>query len=106
MPEIGQYLSTVGLLQLIGILGFFVYVLAFGWVQLGWLDGNSATYSLCNVLAASLVAISLFAEFNLSTALIQGSWIFIGLFGLVKRLCHKATYASKTLTSVSSREVA
>ena len=56
MFELLQYLSAIGPLQLIGVLGFLVYVLAFGWVQFGWLDGNSAKYSLCNVLAASLVA--------------------------------------------------
>ncbi len=105
MFEIIQYLSAIGLLQMIGLLGFLVYMLAFGWVQLGWMDGNSAKYSLCNVLAASLVAVSLFAEFNLSSALIQGSWILIGLFGLIKRQLCKSTSASSPIAPLSSHEV-
>ena len=103
MFEVLQYLSAIGPLQLIGLLGFVVYISAFGWVQLGWMDGNSAKYSLCNVLAASLVAISLFAEFNLSSALIQGSWIFIGLFGLLKRQLRKRAFLSQSETPVYSR---
>ncbi len=105
MFELLQYLSAIGPLQLIGVLGFLVYVLAFGWLQLGWLDGNSAKYSLCNVLAASLVAISLFAEFNLSSALIQGSWILIGLFGLVKRRFRNGTCTSQLIKPLSSQEL-
>lgn len=96
MLELSQYLYSIGPLQLVGLLGFLVYMLAFGWVQAGWMDGNSARFSLCNVLAASLVSISLFAEFNMASALIQGSWIIIGIVGLIKRLMHKRsrTYRS------------
>jgi hypothetical protein len=103
MVEILQYLNTIGPLQLIGLLGFVVYILAFGWVQVGWMDGNSAKYSLCNVLAASLVAVSLIAEFNLSSALIQGSWILIGLAGLVKRQFFKG--ASRFSAPLPLKEV-
>ena len=103
MAEVLQYLSAIGPLQLIGLLGFVVYISAFGWVQLGRMDGNSAKYSLYNVLAASLVAISLFAEFNLSSALIQGSWILIGLFGLLKRQLLKRVLLSQSETPFYSR---
>lgn len=105
MFEILQYLNAIGPLQLIGLLGFLVYILAFGWVQIGWMDGNSAKYSLCNVLAASLVAVSLIAEFNLSSALIQGSWILIGLFGLVKRQYNKGVSTSRSAPPRPSQEV-
>ncbi len=71
--------------QCVGVLGFLTYLFSFGAVQFGILDGNSTTYSLCNVLAAVLVAISLIADFNLASALIQGSWIVIGLTGLALR---------------------
>ncbi len=106
MLDIVRYLSSIGPLQLVGLMGFLVYLFSFGWVQIGWLDGNSAKYSLCNVLAASLVAVSLFAEFNLSSALIQGSWIFIGLFGVVKRLTRKGSRSSRSFRPLSSRKVA
>lgn len=85
MSEAYQYLGLIGPLQFVGVLGFFLYLFAFGGVQLELLNGNSATFSVLNVIAASFVAISLIAEFNLSSALIQGSWIAIGLVGIFKR---------------------
>lgn len=101
-----EYLGTMGSFQLVGIVGFIVYVFAFGRVQFGWLDGNSATYSALNVLAASLVAISLFAEFNLSSALIQGSWIVIGLVGIFKRWVGKADTSVPSQRSSDAQKVA
>lgn len=89
MVELFQYFSALGPLQLIGVLGFLVYMFSFGWVQFGWMDGNGALYSIFSILAACLVAVSLVAEFNLSSALTQGSWIGIGLVGLSKRMLSK-----------------
>ncbi|MEL6571333.1 MAG: hypothetical protein AAFQ64_06735 [Pseudomonadota bacterium] len=80
-----EYVSSLGALELVGVGGFLFYLFSFGAVQLGQLDGNSATYSVLNIFAASLVAVSLLAEFNLSSALIQASWIAIGLTGLILR---------------------
>jgi len=105
MIEMEQYLSGIGPLQFTGLLGFLVYISSFACVQMGWMDGNSATYSLCNVLAASLVAISLFAEFNLASALIQGSWILVGLIGVLKRLNRKGAYPTQTISSHASPEM-
>lgn len=85
MPEIITYFSNIGVLELIGVLGFLCYIGAFGSVQVGLMDGNGSVYCLVNILAAVLVATSLTAEFNLASALIQGSWIIIGLLGLILR---------------------
>ena len=38
MSDILQYLSSIGMLQLIGLIGFLVYMLAFVWVQFGWME--------------------------------------------------------------------
>ena len=85
MPDTLFYFAKLGPYELVGVAGFVCYLAAFGSVQLGALDGNSTAYSLANVLAAMLVAISLISEFNLASALIQGSWIVIGLSGLALR---------------------
>lgn len=97
MYEILGYWASLGPLQIVGVIGFLVYICAFGAVQFGQLDGNSATYSACNVLAASLVGLSLLAEFNLSSALIQISWVSIGLIGLARRLSRIAMAPKKEL---------
>lgn len=80
-----QYLEQLGPYETAGIAGFICYIAAFGAVQLGLMDGNQTPFTLLNILAACLVGISLIAEFNLASALIQGSWILIGLTGLCLR---------------------
>lgn len=95
MTDIIHYFSAIGPLQTVGVAGFLVYIAAFASVQFGSLDGNSAGYAASNVLAATLVAISLFAEFNLSSALIQGSWILIGLCGLARHFRRRARMSTR-----------
>lgn len=67
-----------------GVLGFFTYLSAFAAVQFGRMDGNGLGYALSNMLAATLVGASLLAEFNLSSALIQASFLIVGAFGVLR----------------------
>jgi len=85
MYSFTNYFSDLGPLEWAGVFGFICYISAFGAVQLGKLDGNSTGYTLLNILAAGFVAVSLFAEFNLASALIQSSWIIFGVAGLILR---------------------
>lgn len=101
-----EYLGTLGAFQLTGVFGFLVYIFAFGRVQFGWLDGNSATFSALNVLAASLVAISLIAEFNLASALIQASWIIMGLVGIFRPRPAKTHRSVQSQNQADTREAA
>lgn len=101
-----EYLGALGPFQLTGVIGFVVYIFAFGRVQFGWLDGNSATYSALNVLAASLVSISLIAEFNLSSALIQASWIVMGLVGILRHRAAKTRLSVANQCTPNAREAA
>ena len=105
MSDFSQYISGLGPLEVTGVIGFFIYVAAFGAVQLGRLDGNSNAYTLLNVLAASLVAASLLKEFNLASALIQGSWILIGLIGLSLRLSKSWPSTRRVLNATLETEV-
>ena len=75
-----------GMFQALGVCGVLVYIGAFAALQLKMIDGNSLTYTAMNLAAASLVLISLIYDFNLASALIQISWIIIGLVGLLVRL--------------------
>ena len=99
MDRIVHYGQSLGLLEAVGILGFFLYISAFAAVQWRLLDGNSMAYSLANVTSSVLVSISLIAEFNLSAALIQGSVIAIGVTGLVLRLCKTPSEARRVLAT-------
>lgn len=74
------------LYRVAGLLGFFFYMASFAALQFRMIDGQGLMYSSMNVLAAFLVLVSLIGEFNLASALIQISWIVIGLTGIMLRL--------------------
>ncbi len=90
-----EFMNALGLFQMIGFLGFLFYVYAFAALQLEWLNGNGIGYCVLNIIAAVLVSVSLIAEFNLASALIQGSWIIIGCVGLCRQCLVKEKNAVK-----------
>ncbi len=67
-----------------GLFGVAFYLTAYGLLQTGVIGGNSYTYALMNVAAASLVLISLALNFNLASMLIQFSFIGLSLFGIIR----------------------
>lgn len=77
--------DAASLYQTIGIAGFLAYMAGFAGLQFGFLDGNGRAYIWSNIIGASLVLISLTTAFNLASALIQISWIIIGVSGLMRR---------------------
>ena len=85
MSSIVQFFTELSVFDTCGLLGFAAYLGGFGALQFGLLDGNGKTFAWVNVLAASLVLISLYDAFNLASALIQVSWIIIGYIGIVRR---------------------
>lgn len=72
------------LLELAGLLGVAVYLGSYAALQAGFVRGNGYLYTGLNILAASLVLASLASSFNLSSMLIQVSWIGISLFGMAR----------------------
>ena len=68
--------------SVIGILGVALYMGAYALLQTGYLRGSGYAYTILNMLAATCVAISLIEAFNLSSLLIQASWITISIVGL------------------------
>lgn len=67
-----------------GLFGVVLYLSAYGLLQAGLIGGNSYTYTLLNLFAAAFVLVSLALHFNLSSALIQISWIAISIFGMIR----------------------
>lgn len=67
-----------------GLVGVVLYLSAYGGLQLGFLRGSSVTYTVMNMLAAMAVLVSLVEAFNLSSLLIQISWITLSLIGLAR----------------------
>lgn len=82
---------TTNPFQATGVLGFFAYMGSFALLQARLIDGNGPVYALMNVIAASLVLISLADAFNLASLLIQVSWIIIGLAGIASHFLWRRT---------------
>ena len=73
-------------IQMIGLAGFVGYMAGFAGLQFGIIDGNGKAYSVINIVSATLVLVSLAEQFNLASAMIQISWIIIGIVGLTLRI--------------------
>lgn len=68
----------------IGLFGAGVYLFSYALLQFGVLKGQSYTYAILNILAASSVLFSLISAFNMSSLVIQVSWITISIVGIVR----------------------
>lgn len=67
-----------------GLTGVVLYLGSYALLQAGLLRGSSYSYAILNLCASSLVLISLIVAFNLSSAIIQISWIVISLMGIAR----------------------
>ncbi len=74
----------VALADSIGLFGVAVYLGSYALLQFGILRGQSYSYAALNLLAASCVLFSLIPAFNLSSVLIQVSWIIISVVGMTR----------------------
>ena len=77
----------------IGILGTLMVLGAFFLLQAGKIHGNRLAYQLLNLLGAAGVLASLVGKFNFPVFLLEGAWIVISLYGIVRTL-RKGSQAS------------
>lgn len=67
----------------IGIFGVVVGLVAYAALQAGVIRGRSYAYILMNIVASSMILVSLQHAFNMATMISQICWIGISLYGLV-----------------------
>ena len=67
-----------------GIAGTIMFLLSYAALQTGLIRGQGYLYASMNILAASLVLISLSKTFNLPATVLQISWIVISLVGILR----------------------
>lgn len=77
--------DAVMICRVIGLLGFAIYVLGFILLCTGRLTSETPLFFLMNLTAACCVLISLAVDFNLSSALIQGSYVMMSLAAVTMR---------------------
>lgn len=72
--------------DLVGNIGVLMMVIAYLLLQLEKLESSSFAYLIVNATGATLVIISLLYRFNLSAFLMEGFWLLISIYGLIKPL--------------------
>ena len=75
-----------GWTDFVGGIGVVILMVTYLLLQLGRLESSRLLYSVLNAVGASLIAISLIFDFNLSAFIIEVFWILISLVGMVRIL--------------------
>ncbi|QGX99754.1 cyclic nucleotide-binding domain-containing protein [Roseovarius faecimaris] len=70
--------------EIAGFLGVAFYLGSYAALQMGYIQGSGYTYAFLNLIASTLVLLSLVMNFNLWSAIIQVSWITISIFGMTR----------------------
>lgn len=73
-----------------GLVGFAIYVVGFFLLSVGRLNSSQPIYFGMVLAASSCVLVSLWADFNLAAALIQGFYILMSIGGIVIRRAQSA----------------
>jgi len=77
-------LTQLSGLDLAGLAGVAVYLLAYALLQTGFMRGQGYAYPTLTIVAAALVLAGLVHDFNLAAAVIQVSFITISLIGILR----------------------
>lgn len=72
--------------EALGLVGVATIVGAYLLLQLGRLDPRRPVYPAANGVGAGLVLLSLVFDFNLAAFVVEGFWVLISLFGVVRAL--------------------
>ena len=73
------------LIDLAGLAGVVVILIAYAGAALGWLDPKRPASLACNFLGAGAILWTLLTkDFNLSAAVMEGSWALVSLVGLIR----------------------
>jgi hypothetical protein len=69
----------------VGLSGAAIFVVAYLANQARWLSSEDWRFPAANLAGALLILISLFAEWNLPSVVIEAFWAAISVYGLVNR---------------------
>jgi hypothetical protein len=74
----------VTIYDLAGILGAALAIAAYFATQKGWITAQDWQFPAANLLAAILILISLIADWNLPSFVIEAFWLVISVYGIGK----------------------
>ena len=75
---------ALDLLTIAGVVGSALIVVTYFANQQEWLRAENWRYSLANLVGAVLILVSLISAWNLPVAIIEGFWVLISIYGLLK----------------------
>jgi len=70
--------------DVLGLVGVALILLAYLMLQLRRIDPTAAGFSALNAAGAGLILLSLYYDFNLSAALMEGAWLVVSVYGLAQ----------------------
>ncbi len=82
-------ISSQSVVELVGVAGFFLYVMNYTLLTFRVLTGDSLTYFVINFCAASFVLAGLMNSFNLAAAMVQIFWICMSTLAIILRLVRR-----------------
>lgn len=74
----------LSLSDLIGIIGVFIIMIVYIFLQLEKMDPKGFWFSFLNGIGALLIIVSLFFDWNLASFLMESAWLLISLYGVIK----------------------
>ena len=72
--------------EVAGVFGSALIIIAYFANQQEWLSSRDWRYSSANLLGAVLILLSLYHDWNLAAAIIEGFWAAISLYGLAREM--------------------
>lgn len=72
------------LLTVAGVLGSVAIIVVYFCNQQGWLRSDDWRFPATNLAGAALILVSLAAEWNLPSAVMEGFWVLISAYGLLR----------------------
>ena len=82
----GTYLANLHPFEIVGVLGFFLYVTSYTLIACRILNPDTKRFFAMNGCAATMVLIGLMVSFNLAAAMIQVFWIILSIIGVLVRV--------------------
>jgi hypothetical protein len=73
-----------------GMIGCAFMIAAYFATQQGWLAASDRRFPLLNLIGALLVLISLMKTWNTPSVVVEGFWVLVSLYGLVRPYLRRA----------------